>query len=603
MKHLIFCSFLFSFLGIYAQQCFEAVKTIGCAPFTVQIKNCGSAKNPIYVFEGEADDLTKATKDTFYTYTKAGYYDIHQLVGTTTIESFTKAQYIRVVDNPLPNFEVFACEGKKVTVTIPEEYYDEYLVDFGDGSTAVSLKGLESYTHTYTDTILKTISVRGNYTEVDCFNNATKTILPIEELKAPTLSFSKNNNNNQFTSTLTGFYRLNYLGEKEANSTFQVVDSFKINNSINHSIDFDNSICIRYKNYDLCGNEDIGNKICSFSGSGEALNNQNIIKWNSYPLPTQLTEYQVFRNDELLLSTQDTILTDTNLQCGIEYCYEIRAILTSNNYSASNSICLTAFSTDTPPTIKNLNASYDKENIVLTWDTLITAKTVFIRRTSKNTTDDFITSDKHTYSDQNIEDSTVYCYELYYEDVCENVLPIKTSTCPSLLSYQQSFDGNILKWTTYKGGEVNQYTLHWLDTEKNIIKSIILSKTDTTYIDGENTQSQQFYYQLEINISQGTSFSNLVFAEQSSKVFLPTAFSPNGNGENEIFHPLGSFIIEYSLMIYNQQGKMIYEGKNQGWDGKYNGKLVPIGVYAYFAEILDEKGQKIIKQGTITLVP
>lgn len=602
MKNLLFLCFFLSIFCLSAQQCFEAVKTVGCAPFTVQLKNCGTTKNPIYVFEGDANDLTKATKDTFYTYTKAGYYDVHQLVGTTTIEAFTKEKYIRVVDNPEPTFKIFACEGRNVTVEITENHFDNYTINFGDNSPLITIKGLESYTHTYADTILKNVIVEGSYNDVDCKNEANKNILPIEKLVIPTILFSKNNDNKTFSTNLEGLSYLNYGSQQLENNLYINVDSFSIPTNYTHTLPFSSEICVKYRSFDFCGNQLISSPICSFSLTGKALNNENILTWNEYPLKDDVKEYQVYRNEELIYTGNESTFTDTNLQCGKNYCYEIHTILLSNSISKSNTVCLIAFSTDTPPEIQNLVSSIEDNKIILKWDTLTTAKTIFITEENEEKSIDYTSTNQSTFTIDSIQEKTIYCYQLHYEDVCDNLLDTKIKTCPILLSYEQNNLGNELTWTDYENFSTEEYIVHWLDTEKNSLKSVT-SENPLTYLDSDLINAQQFYYQIEVQNENGLqSFSNLILIEQSSKIFFPTAFSPNENGENDIFKPVGSFIESYQLSIFDQKGKILSEQKNKGWDGKVDGKLVPIGVYGYFAQIVDEKGKKIIKQGTFTII-
>lgn len=324
--------------------------------------------------------------------------------------------------------------------------------------------------------------------------------------------------------------------------------------------------------------------------------------WNEYPLKTDIKEYQVYRNEELIYTGNNTSFTDTDLQCGKNYCYEIHSILFSNSISKSNTVCLIAFSTDTPPEIQNLVSSIENEKIILKWNTLATAKTIFITQESEGKSIDFTSEDQSTFMIDSIQENTIYCYQLHYEDVCGNVLNTKIKTCPILLSYEQNSQGNELTWTDYENFDTEKYIVHWLDTEKNSLKSVT-SENPLTYLDSDLINAQQFYYQIEVQNENGLqSFSNLILIEQSSKIFFPTAFSPNENGENDIFKPVGSFIESYQLSIFDQKGKILSEQKNKGWDGKVDGKLVPIGVYGYFAQIVDEKGKKIIKQGTFTII-
>jgi gliding motility-associated-like protein len=69
-----------------------------------------------------------------------------------------------------------------------------------------------------------------------------------------------------------------------------------------------------------------------------------------------------------------------------------------------------------------------------------------------------------------------------------------------------------------------------------------------------------------------------------SKSFIPNAFSPNGDGLNDIFKPTLINFENYSLEIYNRWGEKIFESTDVklGWDAFYQGEAVQDGVYHYF---------------------
>jgi len=68
-----------------------------------------------------------------------------------------------------------------------------------------------------------------------------------------------------------------------------------------------------------------------------------------------------------------------------------------------------------------------------------------------------------------------------------------------------------------------------------------------------------------------------------NEISLPTAFTPNNDGINDIFKPLGRNIISYEMTIYNRWGEVVYhtKTKGEGWDGKFSGNPVVSGVYFY----------------------
>lgn len=84
----------------------------------------------------------------------------------------------------------------------------------------------------------------------------------------------------------------------------------------------------------------------------------------------------------------------------------------------------------------------------------------------------------------------------------------------------------------------------------------------------------------------------------SGYFFLPSAFTPNGDGLNDIFSGYGKSIIEYELSVYKTSGKKIFNTSylSRGWDGKINGK-VKEGKFTYRATVKTTQGLAFIRKG------
>lgn len=85
---------------------------------------------------------------------------------------------------------------------------------------------------------------------------------------------------------------------------------------------------------------------------------------------------------------------------------------------------------------------------------------------------------------------------------------------------------------------------------------------------------------------------------------LPTAFSPNGDGQNDILKLRGNGISDLTFQIYNRYGKMVFStsNPNEYWDGTYNGAKQEEDVYTYFLKAIYFDGGVIEKKGNITLL-
>ena len=88
-------------------------------------------------------------------------------------------------------------------------------------------------------------------------------------------------------------------------------------------------------------------------------------------------------------------------------------------------------------------------------------------------------------------------------------------------------------------------------------------------------------------------------------VFVPTAFSPNGDGKNDVFRVrLQDNIKDYRLAVYGRWGQLVYESKDSGasWNGKYKEAALPAGSYVWTITYTDSKNQLIQQQGTLMLI-
>lgn len=71
-----------------------------------------------------------------------------------------------------------------------------------------------------------------------------------------------------------------------------------------------------------------------------------------------------------------------------------------------------------------------------------------------------------------------------------------------------------------------------------------------------------------------------------TSLYIPNAFTPDNDGINEVFTPIGQGITEYHFMVFNRWGQMLFESKdiNKGWDGKFKENLCQTGLYTWVLE-------------------
>ncbi|MFM7015903.1 MAG: PKD domain-containing protein [Bacteroidota bacterium] len=88
------------------------------------------------------------------------------------------------------------------------------------------------------------------------------------------------------------------------------------------------------------------------------------------------------------------------------------------------------------------------------------------------------------------------------------------------------------------------------------------------------------------------------------EVFVPNAFSPNNDGQNEILYVRGNAIKTMLLRVYDRWGELVFESnnKNNGWNGTYKNNPVDPGVFVYYLEVVCYDNQEYFKKGNITVI-
>jgi gliding motility-associated-like protein len=92
---------------------------------------------------------------------------------------------------------------------------------------------------------------------------------------------------------------------------------------------------------------------------------------------------------------------------------------------------------------------------------------------------------------------------------------------------------------------------------------------------------------------------------KNSAVFVPTAFTPNGDGINDIFKPVYSGITKvHYFYIYNRWGNLVFKtnSPSQGWDGRFGSIISSSGTYVWILKAEDLAAKVYTLKGTVTLI-
>ncbi|GAB5418399.1 MAG: hypothetical protein Crog4KO_14970 [Crocinitomicaceae bacterium] len=94
------------------------------------------------------------------------------------------------------------------------------------------------------------------------------------------------------------------------------------------------------------------------------------------------------------------------------------------------------------------------------------------------------------------------------------------------------------------------------------------------------------------------------FVCENPFVYIPNAFSPNDDGENEVLYVRGAMVEEMIFRIYDRWGELVFESfdRNTGWDGTFRGKDMDPDTYDYYLKVTCIGGLEEIIKGNVTLM-
>ena len=88
-------------------------------------------------------------------------------------------------------------------------------------------------------------------------------------------------------------------------------------------------------------------------------------------------------------------------------------------------------------------------------------------------------------------------------------------------------------------------------------------------------------------------------------IFVPTAFTPNNDGRNDVIRPIAVGIQKINYFsVYNRWGQLVFTTteNRKGWDGRIGGRLQNSGVFVWMVSAVDYLGAPIFLKGTVALI-
>jgi gliding motility-associated-like protein len=545
-----------------------------------------------------------------YTFTQAGTFRMIVLYQGECDEIT-----ITVTPNIKPAFDVFTCGNNEVQVQVTDTNYENYLINYNDGSPIIQSK---NHQYQYASSGAKNISVRGiNNNAANNCSDSTKSIVAVAALSPPFINqLAVNNNGADINLTLTNSPNVLYRLEIAVNSTnFQFLKM--IHNVSTTSIGSlrtnDNYYCFRLGTFDPCNNQTFySNVICSTNFSAQAQNNQNQLNWITNSIGP-ITNFTIVRDGTTIATQAGTSYTDTNVICNTSYQYQIISNYANGSTSLSSQKTVTAFSNNVPTAINNVSAEVTGNSVNLNWqqDPNFTPTEYSVFRKSNANYSLQRTTPATQFTDTNYSTGSNYCYRIQYQDVCNNDSATGIDACPIQLSASVTKDNTInLNWSAYTGwtNGVNQYTVEKYDAQGMLISTVPVG-TSTTYSEPNDATGQVYIFIIRADANDAglsQAVSNSVEVLKEPNIFYPRAFTPDGMGpsSNELFNVYGQYVVTFEMKIFNRWGELMFTTNDitEGWDGNFKGKKQPEGTYAFIAHITDTAGRTFIRSGSVVLL-
>ncbi|NIK74486.1 gliding motility-associated-like protein [Thermonema lapsum] len=526
-----------------------ATRIRACAPFSIELIDCtGGGQNIAYRFQ---EGGVRTPSNTF-TYTTPGIYSITQYGnfpdsnGGFIGDSLTKSNYVEVLAVPVPPIRMERCNGRRLRITAAATPYEQYVVNWGDGSPLQMLLPGSSLTHVY--------ATAGNYTPI-----------------------------------VRGEYILNRT---------------------------DGQNCGKDTTFTLSIYEDISNLNFNFQMQVQSplsvCKGQVLLSWQGLHADWQY-DLEVSRNNG---AYEPVLHIENSTATSVEYVWQgntltqsLRFRLTVRNACGESvSFVSATYSpplTQLPVKVRNLQLSFTNDNrLQANWrnDESVYAELQELELWQNGQATNNLPN-SGTFTSQAPLTAAV-CWQLRKNSDC-GTIALSDYICPLWLEVNpQGQNAYRLSWRPYRRNDTvisQTYEIVVSDEAGNVLERFAAGSVLQSDFSPADTQQQLLYVHIESVLPSGfVSRSNRQRIERPLQLHFPTAFTPNGDGLNDTFHPKGAFVRRYRLQIYDSKGSLLFESSNieQGWDGAQ----APPGSYLYHATAEDYLGRTYHFQGVLTLI-
>ncbi|MCF2489666.1 gliding motility-associated C-terminal domain-containing protein [Dyadobacter sp. CY347] len=600
----------------------------GCAPLTVSItSNVANAVDVAYAIDYRGQANPGVSPLSTYRYGVAGNFTILQKAFLSNGTVVYQCKKVNVLESQPVVAQYTSCGGGNVTLSITDDAiskaYDQISIDWGDGRSQIWNKGESlSFDHTYTDVSSSpTVTITGRYNAGRGCDGGRVATLPISFQQAQLNSIEIKSVEMRGDGTL----RLSYLGivaipteiKYSTDGNNYVADGKRSSGGLQpydiKNRNLNQVYQVKLSSQDLCSGERDSKVYSSMTLSGKSEDGKIILTWSKYPDAADFTSYDLLRDGTVIksfTSINDITYTDEDVQCGSYSEYQVVAKI--NDVTSTSAPVGVKAEIATPRPIKEAAVTVAGDHIVTikanvpgagpnsTYDLTIERAEAGATLFKKIIT----LFNQSEYSDPDVKTNDLsYCYRISYTNSCGQKVPASQPICTILLKKNLT----TLNWTTETPilGGVSGYDV--IQAGSSTTEEVIPVQMNTNYTIKVNAQSDlEYNFQVRANSTAGgfESLSNIINYKRSAGVFVPQAFSPNGDGYNDILEAKSNQLQSFNFSVMNRWGEVVFHSNDiaTGWDGTINGANAPVGSYVYKMTFVDDINQTVEKSGTFMLL-
>lgn len=638
-----------------------------CVSQPISLQDKSNAKNIKYIFDYQSESFEEVSKisvsNSSYIYQDNGKSKVYTILQIGEINGKTSiaCRNVNVRANNTPEHSYTVC-GSSVEFNIPTHAlnnYDSYRLDL-PGQQILIDKSELPYKIRKSISLPASYRISGSYTDLsrNCQVSSSFKTIPSTSI-ITNLPFHPNIDKLELLNLST--VKLSYSGPYYVDPTLSpTLYRYEKNMPLGSAVavkqdlipgdyeltipDTSKSYCYFVKKNNFCSQVEESAEICThpiFSANFNPNQNQNDLTWSKYPtlfkgvyiapLAISLLSGLSYNTSQKIkvaegnssalgisIPQHASAFSHKFIDCKKKYCYSTEQTISGTlNYilysgvSVSNKVCIDQSKVLVPAssnffvtTKKNKNEVHFEDDGV--WP-LAKEKWFLYKLKGGNYFKIDSSQNTNTVFTDPTEVSKTESYKIGFLDQCNSYSKLSDSASSIYLNVSLP---NELKWTSaspFSGQNVLNYEIFRID-DSGLISKLVAVSNNSYQLDLSPYFGQENFFikAISSNINQPASTSNIQSLDIPSSIYIPTAFSPNGDDINGVLKFEGKFNIKdkFVFKIYNKFGQQIKQINNfsETWDGRFEGKNLESGLYPYTYSIIPENGPSTHKSGEIAIL-